>query len=158
MVFRSTVFRPSISFAQLGWPEVVSSARTAIAATASFLVARLFGLPEAYWAPITTIVVLQSTLGAALKISGDRFIGTFLGAVAGGLMSRYFPQVWWMFALGEFFLGILCALLRLADTTASRASLLALSCSFHTPLQPGLSPFTGLLRCRLALSWVSPGR
>jgi uncharacterized membrane protein YgaE (UPF0421/DUF939 family) len=126
MVFRSTVFRstvslstisrPSISFAALGWPDVISSARTAVAAAVSFLIARLFGLPEAYWAPITAIVVIQSTLGAALKISGDRFIGTLLGAIAGGLLSRYFPPVWWMFALGVFFLGMLCALLRLADS------------------------------------------
>ena len=70
--------RPSLSLAQLGWPAVISSARTAIAATASFLIARLFGLPEAYWAPISTIVVMQSTLGAA-EISGDHFfIGTIM--------------------------------------------------------------------------------
>lgn len=108
--------RPSLSLAQLGWPAVISSARTAIAATASFLIARLFGLPEAYWAPISTIVVMQSTLGAALKISGDRFIGTFIGAIAGALLSRYFPQVWWAFALGIFLLGILCALFKLPDS------------------------------------------
>jgi uncharacterized membrane protein YccC len=105
-----------ISRSEFDWPAVISSARTAIAAAASFLIARLFGLPEAYWAPISTIVVMQSTLGAALKISGDRFIGTLLGAMAGGLLSRYFPQVWWVFALGVFFLGILCALFRLPDS------------------------------------------
>jgi uncharacterized membrane protein YccC len=105
-----------ISRSQFGWPAVSSSARTALAAAASFLIARLFGLPEAYWAPISTIVVMQSTLGAALKISGDRFIGTLLGAIAGGLLSRYVSQVWWVFALGVFFLGILCALLRLPDS------------------------------------------
>jgi uncharacterized membrane protein YgaE (UPF0421/DUF939 family) len=62
------------------------------------------------------MVVMQSTLGAALKISGDRFIGTVLGALAGGLLSRYLPEAWWVFALGIFFLGILCALLRLPDS------------------------------------------
>jgi uncharacterized membrane protein YgaE (UPF0421/DUF939 family) len=59
---------------------------------------------------------MQSTLGAALKISGDRFIGTLLGAAAGGLLSGYFPQVWWMFAVGVFFVGILCAMFRLPDS------------------------------------------
>lgn len=107
---------PAISRDQFGWPAVISSARTAIAAAASFLIARLFRMPEAYWAPISTIVVMQSTLGAALKISGDRFIGTLIGAIAGGLLTSYFPQVWWVFALGVFFLGILCALLRLPDS------------------------------------------
>jgi hypothetical protein len=56
-----------------GWPVVVHSARTALAAVASFLVARLFRLQEAYWAPITTVVITQSSLGAAWKISWQRF-------------------------------------------------------------------------------------
>lgn len=42
-----------------GWPVLVHSTRTALVAVASFLVARLFRLPEAYWAPITSVVVTQ---------------------------------------------------------------------------------------------------
>ena len=45
------------------WPVLVHSARTAMAAVASLLVARLFGLPATYWAPITTLVITQSSLG-----------------------------------------------------------------------------------------------
>ena len=108
------------SLAQRGFPTlsmtVVSSARTAIAATASFLIARTAGLPEAYWAPIITLVIMQSTLGATLKISGERFIGTLLGAIAGGLLTRYFPQVWWVFGGGVFLLGMVCALFRLQNS------------------------------------------
>ena len=101
---------------RLGWPAVIGSARTAIAAAASFLIARLFGLPEAYWAPIITRVIMQSTLRATLKISEERFIGTVLGALAGGLLARSFPQVWWVFAAGVFLLGMLCALFRLQNS------------------------------------------
>ena len=101
---------------RLGWAAVISAARTAIAAAASFLIARLSGLPEAYWAAILTLVIMQSTLGATLQISGERFIGTLLGAIAGGLFTGYFPQVWWVFALGVFLLGILCALFRLQNS------------------------------------------
>jgi len=36
---------------------LVHSTRTAVVAVASLLVARFFGLPEAYWAPITTLVI-----------------------------------------------------------------------------------------------------
>jgi len=61
-----------IAHSRLGWPAVVSSTRTAIAATTSFLIARQAGLHEAYWAPIITLVIMQSTLGAALKVSGER--------------------------------------------------------------------------------------
>ena len=95
---------------------VVSSTRTAIAATASFLIARLAELPEAYWAPIITLVVMQSTLKATLQISGERFVGTVLGALAGGLLARWFPQAWWLFAVGVFSLGVICACLRLQNS------------------------------------------
>jgi uncharacterized membrane protein YgaE (UPF0421/DUF939 family) len=44
-----------------------------VAALASLLVARLFRVPEAYWAPITTSVITQSSLGAALAVSWQRF-------------------------------------------------------------------------------------
>src|SRR5580700_11325590 len=67
------------SQAWASWPLVVNSARTAAAAVVSLLVARLFRLPEAYWAPITTLVIMQSTLGAALPISAQRLAGTAVG-------------------------------------------------------------------------------
>ncbi|MFZ1917603.1 MAG: FUSC family protein [Terriglobales bacterium] len=97
-------------------PILTSSARTAIAAAASFLIARLSGLPEAYWAAILTLVIMQSTLGAALKISGERFVGTLLGAIGGGLLARFLPQAWWVFGAGVFLLGIVCALFRLQNS------------------------------------------
>jgi len=97
-------------------PILANSARTAVAAAASFLIARLSGLPEAYWAAILTLVIMQSTLGAALKISGERFVGTLLGAASGGLLASVFPVAWWLFFAGVFVLGVLCALLRLENS------------------------------------------
>src|SRR3974390_3243460 len=77
-----------------GWPILVHSLRTAVAAVTSVLAAKLFRLPEAYWAAITTLVIVQSSLGAALKVSSQRFFGTALGALAGGLVATYFrPDV-----------------------------------------------------------------
>ena len=84
------------------------SARTAIAAVASFLVARLLRMPEAYWATISTLIVMQSTLGAALTISWQRLAGTVLGAAAGAVLSRYFHANLVMFGLGVFALGLFC--------------------------------------------------
>ena len=48
------------------WPVLAHCARTAVAAAASLLAARSFRLPEAYWAPITTLVITQSSLSAGL--------------------------------------------------------------------------------------------
>jgi len=43
-------------------------------------------MPEAYWSAVTTLIVMQSTLGVAWTVSKQRFFGTALGAVAGGLL------------------------------------------------------------------------
>ena len=83
-----------------------------VATVASLLIARMFRLPEFYWAPITTIVVMQSTLGAAWTISRQRLVGTAIGAVMGALMATYSQSVV-VFAIGFFISGLICAMLRL---------------------------------------------
>ena len=89
------------------------SARTAVAAMVSLFVARLFRLPEAYWAAITTLIVMQSTLGAALTISRQRFAGTALGAAAGALLAAHFGPRVIVFGAGVFVIGVICAALHL---------------------------------------------
>jgi uncharacterized membrane protein YccC len=99
--------------------ELIHAARTAIAAVASLLIARLFRLPDPYWAAIATMIVMQSTLGAAWTVSKDRFAGTALGAAAGGLLATYAGQSVAVFAAGVFALGVLCSILRI-DRSAYR--------------------------------------
>ncbi len=70
--------------------SVAHSTRTAVAAVVSLLVARLLRMPEAYWASITALIVMQSTFGAALSISVQRFAGTAVGAVLGAAAATYF--------------------------------------------------------------------
>lgn len=101
-----------LTMARVDRHALEDSAFTAIAAVASFLIARLLRMPEAYWAAISTIIVMQSSLGAALTISWQRFAGTLLGAAAGGLLSTYFRSNLLAFAGGLFVLGLICALVR----------------------------------------------
>jgi uncharacterized membrane protein YccC len=103
----------------LRWPVIVHSARTGVATLASLLVARLFRLPEAYWAPITTIVITQSSLGAAWEVSWQRFVGTLVGAVLGGIVATYFEPTALVFGVCVFVLGLLCAAVR-TDRSAYR--------------------------------------
>jgi len=98
---------------------VIHAARTAVAAGASLGCAHLLKLPEAYWAPISTMVVMQSSLGAAWDISKKRFFGTALGAAAGGLIATYLAPGLVAFTAVIFVLGLLCAALRL-DQSAYR--------------------------------------
>ena len=83
-----------------GW--LARSARTTVATAASLAIARWFTMPEAYWAPVTTLIVMQSTLGAAWAVSKVRLIGTALGAALGALLASYFDPGLIVFAGGIF--------------------------------------------------------
>jgi len=100
---------------RLGRRALVHSARTAVAAVLSLVVARALGLPEAYWSTITTLIIMQSTLGAAWTVSEQRLAGTAVGAVMAGVLTTYFGSNLMAFALGVFALGLTCAALRLDD-------------------------------------------
>lgn len=93
--------------------DLAHALRTAIAAVASLLVARLFQMPESYWAAITTIIVLQSTLGAALNVSAQRLIGTAMGALAGAFLSTFAGVSLFVYGAGILFCGLICGILRL---------------------------------------------
>jgi uncharacterized membrane protein YgaE (UPF0421/DUF939 family) len=96
--------------------------RTTVAAMVSLYLANLFKLPNAYWAAITTLIVIQSTLGDTLTISGQRFVGTAIGAASGALLAAYFAPSVVVFGLGVFVIGIVCAALRLGRAASALAS------------------------------------
>src|ERR1700680_196945 len=114
------------------WPVVVRSARTAVAAVASVLAARLFRLPETYWAAITTMVVMQSSLGSALTVSRQRFVGTALGSLLGAIVATYFGPHVLVFGISVLILGLLCAATR-ADRSAYRFGGIALTIVLLVP-------------------------
>lgn len=89
------------------------SARIAVAASLSLAAASLLTLPESYWAPLTTIIVMESTLGAAWEISKIRLIGTAIGAFAGCALALCLNPGPVTFGIGLFALGLLCGAVRL---------------------------------------------
>jgi uncharacterized membrane protein YccC len=95
------------------------AAKTAIAATIAVLTSRLCHLPEAYWAAVTTMVVMQSTLGASLSVSVLRLIGTALGAISGAVLAIAFGPNVYAFGAGILVLGVLTAAAHL-DRSAFR--------------------------------------
>jgi uncharacterized membrane protein YgaE (UPF0421/DUF939 family) len=78
-----------------------------------------FPIAGSVFGAITTVVITQSSLGAALSVSQQRFIGTALGAAAGALVATYFGSSVLTFALCVFILGPLCVLAR-SDRSAYR--------------------------------------
>ena len=93
--------------------EFVHAVRTATAAVISLLVARLFKLPESYWAAITTMIVMQSTLGASLTISRQRLAGTALGAATGAIFAAIAVKSVAAYGAGILICGFVGSLLQM---------------------------------------------
>ena len=104
-------------------PSMTHAIRTAVAATASVVIARLVKMPEAYWAAIATLVVMQSTLGATLTLSIERIVATAVGASVGALEANYFGSNLVAYAVAIFLVGLLSFAFRLEETAYSYASI-----------------------------------
>ena len=89
----------------------LDAARTTVAAVVSMLLARLLRLPEYYWAPISAIVIIESTIDPR-TVSWQRFAGTALGATLGAVLATFFPANALVYGVAIFLSGVLCALLR----------------------------------------------
>jgi uncharacterized membrane protein YccC len=104
--------------------SLTHAARTAVATIVSYLVANSFRLPEAYWAPLSTLIVIESTLGSALPISVQSFAGTAIGAAAAGAaIASYFHGSLWAFGIAVFLIGILCAVVLIERSVYRCASI-----------------------------------
>ena len=76
------------------------------------LLARLLKMPESYWAPISTIVIVQSTIPPK-TLSWQRFVGTAVGAVIGAALATFFPPNALVYGVGILLCGVLSWLLHL---------------------------------------------
>jgi uncharacterized membrane protein YgaE (UPF0421/DUF939 family) len=103
---------------------LIDSARATVASVVSMLLALVLKLPEFYWAPISAIVVVLSTIDPR-AIAWQRFVGTALGAVVAAAIATYFKPTWIVYGIGIFLCGIFSALLRIG--TAYRFAAITLS-------------------------------
>lgn len=91
---------------------ILDSVRTTVAAVAAMWLARLLKMPEYYWAPISAIVIIQSTIPPR-TLGWQRFVGTALGAVLGAALATFFRPSAAVYALGILLCGVLSWLLQI---------------------------------------------
>lgn len=96
---------------KLALDTLLDAARTTVAAVVSMLLARALRLPEYYWAPISAIVIIESTIDPR-TVAWQRFAGTALGAVLAALIATFFRVTALVYAIAILLSGVLCALLR----------------------------------------------
>ena len=89
----------------LGSPMLVL--RLAMAVTVSWLIALVISQsPLAIFAPITTLLVVQSSPWSTLGLSLQRILGTGIGVLAASLWVNFVGLTWW-----SFFIAVLASLL-----------------------------------------------
>ena len=61
--------------------------RATLAAALSLLISNAFALPQAYWAALSALIIVQLSLGGTLGAGFDRILGTLAGAIAGAAIA-----------------------------------------------------------------------
>lgn len=72
--------------------EIRHGLRIAAGGLASYAAGHLLGLPQAYWAVFTAVLVVQGSVGGSWKASTDRFVGTLFGAAYGAAVATLVPH------------------------------------------------------------------
>ena len=104
-------------------PSIAHVCLVAIAVLVSYLVAALFHLPEAYWAPMSTLIVMQITFSAALPVAVQYVAGTAAGAAVGAATDAYVHGSVWAFPAAVVVIGFLCVVLRMERSSFRYASI-----------------------------------
>ena len=104
-------------------PSVGHAVRTAVAATLSVLLARLVGLPEAYWAVIATLVVMQSPLNRPAPWRSRGSLRARWAHCSGQSNQHASAQIWLAFAFTIFVLGLISIAFRLEKVGYSYAGM-----------------------------------
>ena len=104
-------------------PSIAHVCLAAIAALVSYRIAALFRLPEAYWAPMSTLIVMQLTFSAALPVAVQYVAGTAAGAAVGAATDAYVHGSVWAFPAAVVVIGFLCVVLRMERSSFRYASI-----------------------------------
>ena len=72
--------------------ELRHALRVAVAVAAAYGVIKLLSLPQGWWAVITAILVVQTSVGGSFKAALDRLWGTIAGAIYGALVAVAIPH------------------------------------------------------------------
>ena len=108
----------SLSFLRAHPAELRHALRVGVAVAATYGVIKLLALPQGWWAVITALLVVQTSVGGSFKAALDRLWGTIAGALYGAAVAIVIPHTTdWGLAI-----AIVLAILPLAYLAAVNAA------------------------------------
>ena len=72
--------------------ELRLALRVTVAGVATFALATALGLTQGYWAVLTSVIIMQASVGGSLKATIDRLIGTLSGGAYGAVVATLIPH------------------------------------------------------------------
>jgi len=89
---RISSLQPILPLLKSRTSELRLAVRVTVAAILAFALAKLLGFAHGYWAVITAIIVMQTSVGGSLKAAIDRLLGTMAGAIYGAVVAVIVPH------------------------------------------------------------------
>jgi uncharacterized membrane protein YccC len=95
---------------------LIMAAKTALAASVCWWLAKWLGWRDGYWGSISAIIVMQSNVGSTVTASRDRILGTLIGAALGFGFSLM-GVLPWNYILAVLAAMTICGLLGLRNSS-----------------------------------------
>src|SRR5271169_765195 len=137
--------------------------KTALAGCLAMYLASLLRMPQPYWAAISAMIVMQTSLGAAVKQSWIRLAATAVGAAVSIPFMAFAGQNLMAFGVAVFVTVVLCTILHLADglrLAAVTIAIIMLVPNTGRPWVPALNRFLevsfGIFIALLVAEFVLP--
>lgn len=72
--------------------EITLSLRITVAGLIAYTLGELLGVKQVYWAVLTSVIVMQASVGGSVKATIDRLVGTVAGALWGTALGAAIPH------------------------------------------------------------------
>ncbi|MFO0994122.1 MAG: FUSC family protein [Hyphomicrobiales bacterium] len=133
-----TVWNP-LNYLRAHPAEWRQALRVVIAVATTLIAIALLEVPQGYWAVITAVIVVQTSIGGSLKAALDRLWGTLAGAAVGALVAILLPHS----SALEIALAIIVAVVPLAYLAAVNPAFRVAPVTAVIMLVPTYGPHAG---------------
>jgi uncharacterized membrane protein YgaE (UPF0421/DUF939 family) len=113
--------------------------------------AQWLNLPQGYWAVMSSIIVMQSSVQETISASLTRLIGTAIGAIIGGIFLDLFGVHVWVFGIAVMLVVLTCILLNLKQSYRLAAVTVGIILLVNHPESPWMTAFHRFLEVSLGV-------
>lgn len=125
-------------------PLLKRAFKAAIAAVLATIYYQALNLPEGYWAVISAVIVMETSVQDSLRLSWFRFAGTAIGAIMGLIWILLLGSTPWSVGIAILITTVICSVLNLPESyrLASVTAAIVILASHTHPVSFAFQRFT----------------